>query len=383
VADGAERVARAALSAIIEPGDARILAAVADMGATTVLVHLRDGDQRLDPGARLVAKACTVDGARILGEADQRGVTFVVPGDDRWPDGMDGLRAVVRDGVGRAPCGLWCRGGPLSTGPAVAIVGSRAATVYGVQVAADLACAVAHAGVAVVSGAAYGVDAAAHRGALAGGGSTVAVLAGGPDVPYPRGHASLLERIVAEGGVIASEVPPGSGVTRRRFLARNRLVAAWAHGTVVVEAGLRSGARSTVSWSHELGRPVGAVPGPVTSAMSQLPHRLLRDQEACLVADGRDVLQAILPIGAVHDAPGPEQPGLWDDIVGDVATVGAAFPARGDITLADVVASTGLPVTTVLHALEQLTARTVIASSSPGRWRLTGAGRRPAPQAWR
>src|SRR5256714_1313699 len=138
-------------------------------------------------------------------------------------------------------------------------------------------------GESVFSGAAYGIDGAAHRGALAASGVTVAVLGCAVDAGYPAGHAALLKRIAGSGGAVVSEYPPGTPPARHRFLVRNRLIAALAAGTVVVEAGRRSGSRNTAATTSALGRPLMAVPGPVTSAMSVGCHDLLRTAGATAV----------------------------------------------------------------------------------------------------
>jgi len=176
----------------------------------------------------------------------------------------------------------------------VAIVGARAATAYGTHVCTEIAGALAASGWTVVSGAAYGIDAAAHRAALAAGGTTIAVLACGPDVAYPRAHADLLDAIAAQGAVI-SEWPPGTAPGRWRFLLRNRVVAALAGGTVVIEAGARSGTISTARHAERLGRPLMAVPGPVTSPASAGCHQLIRDCSAVCVTSAADVIAEIPP----------------------------------------------------------------------------------------
>ncbi|MGH8839045.1 MAG: DNA-processing protein DprA, partial [Jiangellaceae bacterium] len=271
--DGAtpERVARAALSALVEPGTgAAIVAEVGRHGAAVVLAALQSGSRTLDRDARIERRAGAVDGAALLGHAVVAGARFVCPGDAEWPAGFETLDLALEAGsraAGPPPLGLWIRGETdlaTATRRSVAVVGSRAATEYGVRVAADLASDLATAGWTVVSGAAYGIDAAAHRGALAVGGPTVAVLACGVDVVYPRGHAALLHRVAGEG-LVVSELPPASTPTRARFLARNRLIAAMTCGTVVVEAAPRSGALNTATWASDQGRAVLAVPGPVTS----------------------------------------------------------------------------------------------------------------------
>ena len=156
------------------------------------------------------------------------------------------------------------------------------------ELSADLA---GH-GVSVVSGAAYGIDGAAHRAALTAGGTTIALLAGGADRPYPAGHGELIERIAASGAVV-SEAPCGTTPTKWRFLQRNRLIAALSDATVVVEAGWRSGSLNTAAHAAALSRPLGAVPGPVTSAASAGCHRLLREFDARCVTNSADALELL------------------------------------------------------------------------------------------
>jgi DNA processing protein len=184
----------------------------------------------------------------------------------------------------------------IEPGAAVTIVGSRRATSYGREVARDLARELAAAGLVVTSGLAFGIDACAHRGALDAGGKTIAVLGCGPDSPYPAAHRGLW-RAIAETGVVISELPPGSTPWRWSFPARNRVMAALAAMTVVVEAATRSGSLITADLAAELGRDLGAVPGPVTSRPSAGPNDLLAGG-ACVVRDAQDVLDAMLGAGA-------------------------------------------------------------------------------------
>ena len=163
--------------------------------------------------------------------------------------------------------------------------------------AAEFAASVAARGWAVVSGGAFGVDASAHRGALGADGVTVAVLACGVDVPYPVGHTELLDAVAAQG-VIVSEWPPGRTVSRLRFLVRNRVIAALATGTLVVEAGERSGAVNTARHARDLGRRLMAVPGPVTSDQSAGCHRIIRDWQGTLVTTAAEVIEHLSPVGA-------------------------------------------------------------------------------------
>ena len=290
-----DRLARAALSRIVEPGDLRVTRLVAELGAGTVFGALRQERDLegvlTDVAARLVA----VEPERELERAARLGVRFVVPGDTEWPRQVDDLvGAEPVQERGGVPLGLWVRG-PLRLDEldrSVAVVGSRSATTYGAGLAADVAGGTARAGFAVVSGAAFGIDQAAHRGAVAAGGRTVAVLACGADRVYPAAHRALIDHLAAEGAVV-SETPPGGAPTRLRFLSRNRIIAALARGTVVVEAAVRSGALNTANWATRLNRPLMGVPGPVTSAPSQGVHQLIRVGAATLVTSGEEVLELL------------------------------------------------------------------------------------------
>ncbi|MGO1562901.1 MAG: DNA-processing protein DprA, partial [Actinomycetaceae bacterium] len=184
----------------------------------------------------------------------------------------------------------------VMAGLGIAVVGSRAATPYGMTVGAELAAGCADAGLVVVSGGAFGIDTAAHRGALAVDGRSVAVMAGGADRFYPRGSEEMLQRLLADGAVV-SEAAPGCNPGRHRFLSRNRLIAALASATVVVEAAFRSGALSTARHAAGMGRPLGAVPGPVTSMASAGCHRLLREQDATCITTFEEAVELASPIG--------------------------------------------------------------------------------------
>ena len=200
-------------------------------------------------------------------------------------------------------CGRW----PLPRG--VALVGSRAASPYGLAVAGRLAGDLARLGLVVVSGLAHGIDAAAHRGALAAGGATLAVLPGGLDHIVPRGHQPLA-REVADRGALVSECPLGTPPFKSSFLERNRLIAALARAVVVVEAGIPSGALSTAGHARRLGRPLLAVPGDVDRVSSRGCHALLRGG-ATLCEGVAEVLAALPPEPAERSSlsPGEETPG--------------------------------------------------------------------------
>lgn len=293
----AERVARAALCRLGEPGDQRLGDLVADLGAVAVRDHLLTrGETALqrDVAARLAA----LDPERDLERADRRGIRFVIPGDQEWPSQLDDLATVdTLNGRGGVPLGLWVRGPARldALTRSVAVVGARTCTSYGEDIALELGARLAHHGFWVVSGAAFGIDQAAHRGALAatvGSAGTVAVLASGVDRAYPLAHRSLLDYI-AEVGAVVSEAALGCAPTKVRFLSRNRLIAAFTRGTVVVEAAVRSGALNTAGWAGGLNRVVMGVPGPVTSEPSEGVHELLRSGAATLVAHADHVLELV------------------------------------------------------------------------------------------
>lgn len=294
-----ERAARALLTHLARPGDRLLPALLAVMEPGAVLAAIRAdampaaavaavGTDLLALGMafrRWRGQLDTLSPDGGLAEAGRAGIRLLCPDDPQWPAGLDDL------GAG-APVALWARGiADLAacSEHAVAIVGSRAATAYGTLMASDIAIGLAEVGQVIVSGAAYGIDTAAHRGALAATcGVTVAVLACGVDRPYPQGNAGLLQQIAAHG-LIVSEAPPGRLARRDAFLARNRIIAALAGGVVVIEAGLRSGTMSTVRHAGTLGRPVMAMPGPVTSAASAGCHQLIAERGAQLVTSAGDV----------------------------------------------------------------------------------------------
>lgn len=322
---------------------------------------------------RLPEATAGVDAQLLAAEAV--GARYLCPGDPHWPAQLDVLADVgVQGGHGGPPVGLWVRGrlealAEQAGAFAVAVVGSRAATDYGLYVAGELGAGLAERGVRVVSGAAYGIDGAAQRGALAAGGVTVAVLAGGVDVPYPRSNAGLLERIVDSGGAVVSEAPLGARATRRSFLARNRLIAALCRGTVVVEAAIRSGTTSTAGWADRCSRHVMAVPGPVTSALSAGTHRWIRDRNAVLVTDAPDVLRVVGDLGTEPEddgvvASGPDDP--RDGLSLEAAVVLDALPHRRPVELAELAAATGLTFTAVLARLTELDVAGLVRRTSQG-----------------
>ena len=369
-----ERLARVALNAIAEPGDPRLGRLVAALGAQEVYDRLRaDVDlagMRSEAGERLAA----TDPERILGEADDLGIRFLVPGDGEWPGGLDDLATVEPvNQLSGEPLGLWVKG-PLDLAAvcrrSVAVVGSRSATTYGTSVAADLSAHLAGEAVTVVSGAAFGIDQAAHRGALAGGGQTVAVLACGVDRPYPTAHRGLLEHL-AEVGAVVSELRPGCAPTRVRFLSRNRLIAALTTGTVVVEAAVRSGALNTANWASRLNRVLMGVPGPVTSAPSEGVHELVREGRAGLVTRGEHVMELVSPAGRhLHRSPRGETQGR-DRLDLTEQRVLEAVPLVRAVESSAIARTAGLGVDTVRTTLSRLAELGWVESEGP-RWRRAG-----------
>lgn len=305
-----ERWARVALNVAVEPGHPGLAETVAAFGAERTVELLLGHSSPVLGEPDVATRLRAVDPARVLEQAQESGLRYLVPGDPEWPPRLDDLRVgPVLNDRGGAPLGLWVAGELPDLNRGVAVVGARSATTYGERVAEEIAAEVAAAGWTVVSGGAFGVDRAAHRGALAAGGATIAVLACGADRDYPVAHADLLGHLRTHGAVVA-ESPPGAAPLRHRFLARNRIIAGLTTGTVVVEAAWRSGALNTANWARQLNRGLMGVPGPVTSVTSTGVHELIRAGAAMLVTSGKDVLELVSPTGE-HLAPvrrgtGPE-----------------------------------------------------------------------------
>lgn len=313
-----EREVRLRLGRLIEPEDqlfTDLLELVEPAQLLRAVVECKPFDCPVPDGlatrfegrrAGLKFRLALADPVADLEAGERAGARYLIPGDADWPVALDDLG-------GRTPIGLWMIGGFPSEAPAVAMVGARACTGYGLQAAGQLGAELAKDGVTIVSGAALGVDGAAHRGALAVGGVTVAVLACGVDRRYPAAHDNLIQAIGERGAVLA-ELPPGTAPTRFRFLARNRLIAGLAAATVVVEAAGRSGSLVTARLAAELGRAVFAVPGPITSRLSMGTNALLCDG-AIPALDGRQVqyelgIEPPKPATAAGDpgSPSPRSP---------------------------------------------------------------------------
>jgi DNA processing protein len=375
---GTDREARLALGWVTDAGDPAVADLVERVGASDAWGAVREGAL----GDATAGRARDLDLDECRAAEAGVGVRFDVPGDEEWVGGLDdllGLEPVQRRGG--VPLGLWLRGpGHLAAlvERSVAVVGSRAATAYGNGVAADLAADLADAGVTVVSGGAFGIDAAAHRGALAVGGPSVGVVANGVDVAYPPGNGRIFETLAARH-LVVSELPPGSHPTRVRFLARNRLIAALSRGTVVVEAAIRSGARNTAGWALALNRPLMAVPGPVHSAASVGPHLMVRSGQAVLVTRASEVLELVSAAGQ-HLLPLDQGPTRRTDALDPVGlSVFEALSARRWRTPGEVATAAGVRVPVCLAALSELESVGLATGDARG-WRATptlGGGARP------
>lgn len=426
-----DRLARAAWSRLAEPGDEVAVALVEQLGASGALAWLVEAvndpararrelvglaecagddraglerllgvpgigaavptedsgapvrDPRSGPVARLLRAVARwaprldgLDPRRELHVLERLDGSLVVPGDPGWPTALDDLGAV-------RPLALWVRGSDRLAELAarsVAVVGARACTDYGRHVTGEIASGLAARGFTVVSGGAYGIDAAAHRAALVSSAPTVAFLAGGVDRLYPVGNTELLRAVVGTGGAVVSEVPPGSVPSRVRFLLRNRLIAAFAGATVVVEAAWRSGSLSTAVRATELSRPVGAVPGPVTSMASTGCHRLLRDGAAVCVTDADEVaeLAGALARDAAPAAPAAgtrraPRDAAYDGLDAVETRTWDALPLRSGAPTDAVARSAGLAVSEAVGALGRLEIRG-LAERTPGGWRRVRAG---------
>jgi DNA processing protein len=356
-----ERFARATWTGIAEPGDrtagsvvqalgaARSLTAVverwgvdeflAELGANGAVgeAELQQGIDRWQPrlssGNALVA----------LRQAARFGARLRVPSDEGWPEGFAALEL-------HGPLALWTRGTEeayRSLERSMALVGARAATGYGEHVTMEASAGLVDRGYSIVSGAAYGIDGMAHRAALASHGHTIAFLAGGVDRFYPSGHDALLTRIT-ESGIVISELPCGSPPTKWRFLQRNRLIAAASLATIVLEAGWRSGSLNTASHAAQLGRPLGAVPGPVTSAASAGCHRLLREKNAICVTNP-DEMAELAPLPAPETS---EPTAVRTDA--EAMRVLDALSARAARSSTDVAARAGLSAAATQAVLARL-----------------------------
>ena len=390
-----ELFSRAAWSGIAEPGDRMAGVVVERLGAAAALRALMkpwsvaefaavlESAEQPDVTAALERWMPRLRPSAVvsnLRQAARVGARLLVPSDLHWPVGVDDLGE-------HAPLALWVRGTDAaldSLSRSIALVGARAATGYGEHVTMEASAGLVDRGYSIVSGAAYGIDGMAHRAALASHGQTIAFLAGGVDRFYPSGHDALLTRI-AEVGAVVSELPCGQAPTKWRFLQRNRLIAAASRATVVLEAGWRSGSLNTAGHAATLGRPLGAVPGPVTSAASAGCHRLIRDYTAICVTNP-DEMAELSPLEAApalfadptasmtspsqsrsqlpaeSGSPSPELVRLFD-----------ALSVRSPRAAADIAARAGLSIAVVQSLLGALQLEGEVAERERGWVRVTRA----------
>jgi DNA processing protein len=391
--DEADRYARAALSILTEPGDAVlgamlrsvppkeildvVMSECRDPGSVLGPVSEGDGGPGAEDSGRGTVSRAVADRAverwRVrrrdvpppgrLELWEQAGFRIVCPGESEWPTQLDDLRDA-------RPVALWLSGTTnlrFACLHSVSVVGSRAATAYGSHVATELSAELAGLGWTVISGGAFGVDACAHRGALAVGGCTVAVLASGLSFGYPKGNSDLFAAI-AHTGVMVSECPPDRAPTRPGFLIRNRVIAALSRGTLVVEAALRSGALNTARHARELNRPVMAVPGPITSEQSTGCHDLIMQSQAALVTGARDIMELVAPLGDAGNGS-PRPPAIpaddLDPVTASVLRAVAQRSGRGPATIATLA---GVDLDTALRCLGLLGAAGYVERCDQG-WR--------------
>ena len=316
---------RARIDVVLELGDEELISAVA-------------GRRR----RRIVRELERLDLAGLRERTAAAGLQTICRCDPGYPGA---LRAVPS-----APALLHVAGGlerflSLADQDPVALVGARNASAYGLEVARALGRGLAAAGVPVLSGMARGIDSAAHAGALSAGGATIAVLPGPANRPYPARKRALHGQIVSTGAAV-SELPPGSGVWKWAFPARNRIIAGLAELTVVVEAGQRSGALLTARYAREAGRPVGAVPGRVTSPQSAGSNALLA-AGACLIRGPQDVLDRLFGAG-LRDAVVEQRAALSSELRALLAAIGEGHDSAAALSRA------GVPVERGLAALASL-----------------------------
>ena len=366
-----EREDRLALSLIAEPGDPRLrdLLQEHEPGQIVAAARARTSAFRVSPSwverARDLRSA--VEAARA--RARTRGLRWLCPGDATWPNALSDLDHLEPlHGTTGSPVGLWIRGrGNLAElcNQAVAVVGARECTTYGAEAASELAADCADAGFTIISGAAFGVDGCAHRGAFLMNKPTVGVLASGADVDYPAGHSALIAEVAA-AGLVVSEQAPGSRPLKGRFLSRNRIIAALSQGTVVIEAAVRSGSLNTLNWADQLGRPTMALPGPVTSRQSTGTHEAIRAGKAVLVTSGKSVLEELSGLGS--EASTSDSPALteFDRLPAAVRKTLDGLDWSRQQTVAEIATSVRLTAREVLSSLELLERRGLVVRMRSG-----------------
>lgn len=371
----AEMTAWAYLARVAEPPCADVIALVDQIGAVDAAAAIRN--RKVPDGhepvlAATAARCDSGSGTDDLDAAAAIGARLVTRSGPEWPAwSLLALSQADTAARGGEPLALWVRGPARLddlAAASVALIGSRAASPYGHHVTQTLASGLAGEGFAVISGGAFGIDGVAHRAVIASGGVTAAVMACGIDRDYPASHSALLGEIARTGAII-SEYPPGTTAAKHRFLTRNRLVASLSGATVVVEAGRRSGAANTAAWARKLGRPLGAVPGPVTSATSVGCHRMIADGLAVLVSDVASAANLVRPDGGGDIGRGRAKP--TDGLSDEQLRVHDAIPGRGGVGIEEIAFAAGLEVPTVRAALARLDIDGLVENVG-GQWRLAG-----------
>lgn len=336
------------LAHVVEPHDEKLQLFIDRVGPIDSIEAIRRGlvPKRDTEGLQARLRAFSFSAA--LRELDRTSARLVFRDSSEWPTQLDDLKH-------ERPFALWVVGTPdlrLAALRSISIVGARLCTPYGDFIARDWSARFSDQGWVVISGGALGIDGAAHQGVLSVEGITLCVLACGVDVSYPRAHESLLASI-ADSGLLISESPPGSPALRQRFLSRNRIIAALSRGTVVVEAGLRSGTTSTANFVNEVNRPLFAVPGAITSPMSAGCHQLINDGKAILASDWSEVAAMLGDQQMALIVQESEQRPM-DGLSFEQQQVLDAVPIRKGKSAEDLMIATGLSLREVLSALSFL-----------------------------
>ena len=283
-----EQLARACLFSIVEGGHTFWCAEISTHGALAVYNKLLNGGYDPIKYEKMIGSLRETNGDRIMTEIDKHYARLITPVDDDWPEQLNDLAA--------PPIGLILKGNiDALHQSSLAIVGTRNPTSYGARIAGEFAAGFADREWAIVSGGAYGIDSYAHKGALIAEGVTVAVVASGIDINYPAGNTRLFAEI-CESGAMVTEFMPGHKALPNRFLTRNRLIAALSKATLVVEAAFRSGSLRTARDAAEIFRPVMAIPGPITSPVSEGCHRLIGERAAEIVTSVADAVEFLAPM---------------------------------------------------------------------------------------
>jgi DNA processing protein len=277
--------ARLALFANIEGGHTFWSNQITELGALVVYDRLLKRGYDQIKFEKLITNLRAANLSQLIDSLEKSESKFLTPESPEWPAALSDLQAI--------PIGLVVKGDISSLADrSLAIVGTRNPTPYGVRIAGDFAAGFTDREWSIVSGGAYGIDSAAHKGALIAEGRTIAVLAAGIDVAYPAGNARLFAEI-SENGALVSEVLPGAHAIPSRFLTRNRIIAALSQATLVVEAAFRSGSLRTARDAAELMRPVMAIPGPINSPTSEGCHRLIGERAAEIVTSVSDAIELV------------------------------------------------------------------------------------------